>query len=104
MSESVSVMPEIIEMRKEWKEKYGNTLMFDHFYMGLRDRVGKSWLRSMEEAQALGAKYAYRPDKTKKVQIGSRVMDVYVNEWDKIEKDIEKAEKNTWLFVEENSK
>lgn len=104
MSESVSVMPEIIKMRKEWKKKYGNTRVFDHFYMGLRDRVGKSWLRSMNPAQAYGAKLAYHPDKTKKVQIGSRVMDVYVNEWDKIEKDIEKAEKDTWLYVEENSK
>lgn len=103
MIESVSVMPEILEMRKDWKKKFGNTLAFDHFYMGLRDRVGKSWLRSMKEAQSLGAKFAYRPNKTKKVQIGSRVMDVYVNEWDKIEKDIEKAEKDTWLFVEEKA-
>lgn len=101
MSEQVSVMPEIIEMRKEWKKKYGNTRIFDHFYMGLRDRVGKSWLRSMEEAQALGAKLAYRPDKTKKAQIGGRVMDIYVNEWNKIEKDIEKAEMNTWRYTEE---
>lgn len=93
MSESVSVMPEIIKMRKEWKKKYGNTQMFDHFYMGLRDRVGK----------ALGAKFAYHPDKTKKVQIGSQVMDVYVNEWEKIEKDIEKAEKDTWLYGEEKN-
>ncbi len=101
MSEQfVSVMPEIIEMRKEWKKKFGNTQVFDHFYMGLRDRVGKSWLRSMEEAQALGAKFAYHPDKTKKVQIGSQVMDIYVNEWDKIEKDIEKSEKDTWLYEE----
>lgn len=95
MSESVSVMPEIIKMRKEWKKKYGDTRIFDHFYMGLRDRVGKSWLRSMKEAQALGAKLAYRPDKTKKVQIGSRVMDVYVDEWDKIEKAIEYMEKES---------
>lgn len=104
MSETVSFMPEIIKMRKEWKKKYGDTQVFDHFYMGLRDRVGKSWLRSMEKAQALGAKYAHHPDKTKKVQMGSRVMDVYINEWGKIENDIEKAEKNTWLFIEENSK
>ncbi len=83
--EKVSVMPEIIKMRKEWKKKYGDTRMFDHFYMGLRDRVGKSWLRSMKEAQELGAKFAYHPNKTKKVQIGSRVMDVYVNEWDNVE-------------------
>lgn len=82
MSESVSVMPEIIKMRKEWKKKFGNTLMFDHFYMGLRDRIGKSWLRSMKEAQA----FAYHSDKTEKVKIGSRVMNVYINESNKIEK------------------
>lgn len=101
MSESVNAMPEIIKMRKEWKKKYGDTRIFDHFYMSLRDRVGKSWLRSMEESQALGAKLAYHPDKTKKVQIGLQVMDVYVNEWEEIERDIKKAEKNTWLYVEE---
>lgn len=101
MSKSVSAILEIIKMRKEWEKKYGNTRMFDHFYMGLRDRVGKSWLRSMKEAQALGAKLAHRPDKTKKVQIGLQAMDVYVNEWGEIERNIEEAEKNTWLYVEE---
>lgn len=85
--EKVSVMPEIIKTRQEWKKKYGDTRMFDHYYMGLRDRVGKLWLRSMKEAQALGAKFAYHPDKTKKVKIGNQVMDIYVNEWDKIEED-----------------
>ena len=96
-------MPEILEMRKKWKKKYGNTRVFDHFYMELRDRIGKSWLKSMKETQALGSKLTYHPAKTKKVHIGSRVIDVYVNEWDKIEKDIEKAEKNTWLYVEEKN-
>ena len=103
MSESVSVMPEILEMRKEWKKKYGNTLVFDHFYMGLRDRVGKSWLRSIKEAQALGATLAYHSDKTKKVHIGSQIMEVYVEEWGKIEKDIKKSKKNKRPFVEEKA-
>lgn len=74
MSEQfVSVMPEIIEMRKEWKKKFGNTRVFDYFYMNLRDKIIAEHKRSMEE-------------------------------WAKSEKLIEKAMKDTWLFVEENSK
>lgn len=74
MSEfTVSVMPEILEMRKEWKKKYGDTRVFDYFYMGLRDKIVAHHIQSMKE-------------------------------WQKLEKEIEKAEMNTWLFVEENSK
>lgn len=69
----VSVMPEILEMRKEWKKKYGNTRVFDYFYMGLRDKIVAHHIQSMKE-------------------------------WQKLDKEIEKAEKDTWLFVEENSK
>lgn len=72
MSESVSVMPEIIEMRKEWKKKFGNTRVFDYFYMNLRDKIIAEQKRSMEE-------------------------------WAKSEKLIEKAMKDTWLFVEEGA-
>lgn len=36
-SELIAIMPEIIELRKEFKKKNGNTRVFDHFYMGLRD-------------------------------------------------------------------
>lgn len=101
MSKSVNAMPEIIKMRKEWEKTYGDTRMFDHYYMGLRDRVGKSWLRAMKGAQAFGAKLAHRPDKTKRVQIGLRAIGVYVNEWGEIERNINEAEKDTWLYVEE---
>lgn len=73
MSElTVSVMPEIIEMRKEWKKKFGDTRVFDHFYMGLRDKIVAHHIQSMKE-------------------------------WKKLDKEIEKAEKNTWLFVEEKA-
>lgn len=73
MSElTVSVMPEIIEMRKEWKKKYGDTRVFDYLYMGLRDKIVSHNIQSMKE-------------------------------WKKLDKEIEKAEKNTWLFVEEKA-
>lgn len=74
MSEfTVSVMPEILEMRKEWKKKYGDTRVFDYSYMSLRDKIVAHHIQS-------------------------------VKEWQKLEKEIEKAEMSTWLFVEENSK
>ena len=59
-------------MRKEWKKKYGDTRVFDYFYMGLRDKIVSHHIQSMKE-------------------------------WKKLDKEIEKAEKNTWLFVEEKA-
>lgn len=70
MSESVSVMPEILELRKEFKKKFGNTRIFDDFYMCLVDKIVAHHIESMKE-------------------------------WQKLDKEIKKVEKNTRSYTEE---
>lgn len=72
----MSFSPEIIKLRKEFKKKYGNTKVFDYFYTGLCQRVGKSYLRSMSEWAKLDGKVISR-NKTIPSKIGA-VGDIYV--------------------------
>lgn len=49
-----SEMPDIIELRKEFKEKFGSTEVFDYFYINLRNRIVKDTIKSMVEGQKYG--------------------------------------------------
>lgn len=49
-----SEMPDIIELRKEFKEKFGSTELFDYFYINLRNRIAKDTMKSMAEGQKFG--------------------------------------------------
>lgn len=75
-SRFMSFSPEIIKMRKEYEKKFGNTAIFDYFYTGLCQRVGKSWSRSMKEWAKSDGKIISR-NKTISSGIGA-VADVYV--------------------------
>lgn len=57
----VSVMPEIIALRKEWKKKFGDTRVFDDFYMGLRDKIVAHHIQSMKEWQEDGGTVVRSP-------------------------------------------
>lgn len=72
----MSFSPEIIKLRKDFKKKYGNTKVFDYFYTGLCQRVGKSYLNSMDEWAKLDGKVISR-SKTIPSKIGA-VGDIYV--------------------------
>ena len=43
--------PDIIELRKEFKEKFGSTEVFDYFYTNLRNRIAKDTNKAMIEGQ-----------------------------------------------------
>lgn len=43
--------PYIIELRKEFKEKFGSTEVFDYFYINLRNRLVKDTMKAMVEEQ-----------------------------------------------------
>ena len=47
-------MPDIIELRKEFKEKFGSTELFDYFYINLRNRIAKDTMKAMIEGQKFG--------------------------------------------------
>lgn len=49
-----SEMPDIIKLRKEFKEKFGSTELFDYFYINLRNRIAKDTTRSMMDGQKFG--------------------------------------------------
>lgn len=49
-----SKSPDIIELRKEFKEKFGNTEVFDNFYINLRNRIAKDTIKAMIEGQKHG--------------------------------------------------
>ena len=38
-SEAVTVMPEILKLRAEFKRKFGNTVIFDEFYTKLKEKI-----------------------------------------------------------------
>ena len=38
-NEAVTVMPEILKLRAEFKRKFGNTAIFDEFYTKLREKM-----------------------------------------------------------------
>lgn len=71
----ISFSPEIIKLRKEFKKEYGNTKVFDYFYTGLCQRVGKSYLHSMSEWAKLDGKIISR-NETISSKIGA-VTDIY---------------------------
>lgn len=73
---SISFSPEIVKLRKEFKKEYGNTKVFDYFYTGLCQRVGKSYLHSMSEWAKLDGKIIGR-NETIPSEIGA-VADIYV--------------------------
>ena len=50
-----SESPDIIELRKEFKEKFGSTEVFDNFYINLRNRIAKDTMKAMIEGQKHGA-------------------------------------------------
>ena len=37
--EKVTVMPEILKLREEFKRKFGNTVIFDEFYAKLKEKI-----------------------------------------------------------------
>ena len=49
-----SEAPDIIELRKEFKEKFGSTELFDYFYVNLRNRIAKDTMTAMIEGQKFG--------------------------------------------------
>lgn len=49
-----SEMPDIIKLRKEFKEKFGSTELFDYFYINLRNRIAKDTMRGMMDGQKFG--------------------------------------------------
>lgn len=49
-----SESPDIIELRKEFKEKFGSTDVFDYFYINLRNRIAKDTMKAMTEGQKHG--------------------------------------------------
>lgn len=38
-NEEVTVMPEILKLRAEFKRKFGNTVIFDEFYTKLKEKI-----------------------------------------------------------------
>ena len=46
-----SESPDIIELRKEFEEKFGSTEVFDYFYINLRNRIAKDTMKAMIEGQ-----------------------------------------------------
>lgn len=49
-----SESPDIIELRKEFEEKFGSTEVFDSFYINLRNRIAKDTMKAMIEGQKHG--------------------------------------------------
>ena len=49
-----SESPDIIELRKEFKEKFWSTEVFDYFYINLRNRIAKDTMKAMIEGQKHG--------------------------------------------------
>ena len=49
-----SESPDIIELRKEFEEKFGSTEVFDYFYINLRNRLVKDTMKAMIEWQENG--------------------------------------------------
>lgn len=49
-----SESPDIIELRKEFEEKFGSTEVFDNFYINLRNRLVKDTMKAMIEWQENG--------------------------------------------------
>lgn len=46
--------PDIIELRKEFKEKFGSTELFDYLYINLRNRIAKDTMKAMIDGQKFG--------------------------------------------------
>lgn len=49
-----SESPNIIELRKEFEDKFGSTEVFDYFYINLRNRIVKDTMKAMIEGQKHG--------------------------------------------------
>lgn len=49
-----SESPDIIELRKEFKEKFGSAEVFDYFCINLRNRIAKDTEKAMIEGQKHG--------------------------------------------------
>lgn len=52
-----SEMSDIIELRKEFEEKFGSTELFDYFYINLRNRIDKDTMKAMIDGQKFGERY-----------------------------------------------
>lgn len=46
--------PDIIKLRKEFKEMFGSTELFDYFYINLRNRIAKDTMKAMIDGQKFG--------------------------------------------------
>lgn len=40
--EEITVMPEILKLRAEFKRKFGDTAIFDEFYAGLKKKLAQA--------------------------------------------------------------
>lgn len=49
-----SESPDIIELRKEFEDKFGSTEVFDNFYINLRNRIAKDTMKAMLDGQKFG--------------------------------------------------
>lgn len=49
-----SKSPDIIKLRKEFKEEFGSTELFDYFYINLRNRIAKDTMKAMIDGQEFG--------------------------------------------------
>lgn len=49
-----SEMPDISELREEFKEKFGSTEIFDYFYINLKNRIAKDTMKAMIDGQKFG--------------------------------------------------
>ena len=45
---------DIIELRKEFEERFGSTEVFDYFYINLRNRIAKDTMEAIIEGQKHG--------------------------------------------------
>lgn len=54
-----TMSPDILKLRQEFFEKYGDTKIFDEFYGKLTQRIAKSYMRSIEQCVLHGAEVVH---------------------------------------------
>lgn len=50
-NEAVTVMPEILKLRAEFKRKFGDTAIFDEFYTKLKKKIAVETARAIIEGK-----------------------------------------------------
>jgi len=50
-NEVVTVMPDILKLRSEFKRKFGNTAIFDEFYTKLREKIAAETGKAIIEGE-----------------------------------------------------